>query len=58
MKCVKCHNDIDLDNVIFFPYGKGKLCKQCYGFYDLNIKEIEYNFKVLRGFENEIDKSI
>ena len=58
MKCSKCHNDIELDNVIFFPFGKGRLCKSCYEDYDLDLKEIEYKYKILRGYKNEIDKSI
>lgn len=56
MKCSKCHNDIELDNTIFFPYGKGKLCRKCYKYYDLDIKEIEYKYKVLRGFISEFSK--
>ena len=55
MKCVNCHNNINLDDVVFFPYGKGRLCRKCYEYYDLDIKEIEYKFKVLRGFKNEIN---
>lgn len=63
MKCCNCHNETELDinnisNFIFFPYGKGKLCRKCYEYYDLDIKEIEYKYKVLRGYKNETDKII
>jgi len=53
MKCSNCNNEIELDNVVFSDYGKGRLCRRCYEWYDLDIKEIEYRFKILERRLND-----
>jgi len=53
LHCGYCNKDINTridNNYIWFSYGKGILCKECYQFYDLEIKSIEEKYKVGRGF--------
>jgi len=48
--CSHCHNEIEDEKVIYCPYGKGRLCRKCYEYYDLEIKLIEKKYGILRGF--------
>ena len=54
--CTNCHKELNEKdgNTIYFPEGKGRLCKNCYEIYDLKIKDIEFQFKVLRGFKGKL----
>ena len=57
IKCSKCGCKVDVDNGgIIFGYGRGKLCKVCYEYFDLETKLVEKRFCVRRGFIKEIKK--
>ena len=47
--CCHCKKDIYDDNYIWFSYGKGVLCKECYELYDKEIMSIEKKYRVNRG---------
>ena len=53
--CNKCYGEFETKwndgQMIIFSHGKGKLCKTCYEYYDLAIKNVEYEFNILRGFK-------
>jgi len=48
--CCYCKKNIYDDNYIWFSYGKGILCRECYKSYDKEIESIEKKYKVKRGF--------
>ena len=47
--CSHCKKNIFDDNYIWFSYGKGVLCRECYKLYDKEILSIEKKYKVKRG---------
>jgi len=54
--CSHCHNEIEDEKVIYFPYNKGRLCWKCYELYDLENKFIDQDFNVGRGFKKVNEK--
>ena len=49
--CCYCKKDICDDSYVWFSFGTGILCPECYDSYDKEIISIEKKYKVKRGFK-------